>query len=249
MSAATLADRILRLSSARIQRQQLNLAATVIMLQHGGYNAFLGYEGVRRRRFTIDHRFVSALLKATNDHRIIRSPAFTSLSRSAYRRLFFKYWRLRRKNESWRLALAWSLGPFLVDAPQDGAIYSEPIWALAMDPDEWIASRGLQVTQYLGNALTVEQCKALIAFAHHESARSGSSMSALGSLYKNIKKLRPEVRALLLDPAIMATLRSANPHDGRGKNSSHGWCVANMRKALARARRGRGPQTLSSCIE
>src|SRR4051812_8181369 len=219
MNAEKLADRILRLSSARFPGRQLDLAVTAIMLQHEGYNALLGYEGVRRRHYRIDYRFISALLKATKDHRIIQSPAFASLSRSAYRRLFFQYWRLRQNDKSWRLALAWSLGPFLVDAPQDGTIYSEPIWALAMDPDEWIASRGLQVTQYLGRALTVEQCRALIALTRHESVRSGSSMSALGSLYKDIGNLRPEVQALLLDPAILATLRSANPHDGRDKNS------------------------------
>lgn len=242
MNAEKLADRILRLSSARVPGRQLDLAVTAIMLQREGYNALLGYEGVRRRRYRINSRFISALLRATKDHRIIQSPAFASLSRSAYRRLFFQYWRLRRSDESWRLALAWSLGPFLMDAPQDGTIYARPIWALAMDPDEWIASRGLQVMQYLGRALTVEQCRVLIALTHHESVRSGSSMSALGSLYKNIKNLRSGVQALLLAPEIVATLRSANPHDGRNKNSSYGWCIANMRKALARARRSRVPR-------
>lgn len=111
-----------------------------------------------------------------------------------------------------------------------------------MDSNEWVACQGLQVTQYLGGALTLEQCKALIAFTNHESVRSGSSMSNLGSLYKGLQNLRPEVRTFLLNPATMAMLRSANPHDGRDKNSSYGWCITNMRKALTRARRGYVPR-------
>src|SRR6185295_6940941 len=242
MNAVPLADRILRLSSNRVPLRQLDLAVTVIMLQPGGYNALLGYEGIRKRRYKIDHHFVSKILRATGDRRIVQSPAFASLPRLVYRRLFFRYWRLRCRDESWRLALGWSLGPFLRNVPGDGPIYAGPIWVLAKDSNEWVASRGIMAMQHLGTALTLEQCEALIAFTRDKSVRSGTSMSTLGSLYKDLERLRPEVRALLLAPATLARLRGATPHDGREKPSSYDWCVTQMRKAITRARRGRIPR-------
>jgi hypothetical protein len=242
MNADTLADRILRLSAAHIPRRQLDLAITIVLLQDGGRSALLGYSGVRKGRYKIDQRFVSALLEATKDHRIVHSPAFASLPRLAYRRLFFRYWRLRHHDESWRLALGGSLTPFLGIHPQEGPVYSKPIWTLAMDPDEWIACRGLYATQYLASALTLEQCKALIAFTHHGTNRAGTAMSSLGGLYRHLKGLRPEVRKLLLDARTIATLRSASPPDGTNKNSCYGWCMAQVRKALTRIRHSRVPR-------
>jgi len=140
------------------------------------------------------------------------------------------------------MALGWSLNPFLGLNPQDGPIYAEPIWTLVMDPDEWIANRGILVTYYLRGALTLEQCKTLVAFTHDKSVRSAASMSSLGSVYKHLKNFRPEVREFLLAPATIATLRSASPYDGRERPGSYTWCLDEMRKALTGARRGRVPR-------
>ena len=243
MESFPVADQILRLSSAEIPRRYLDLAVTVLMLQRSGYNPLLGYEGLRKRRYQIDARFVVKLLNVARDKEarlgIVSSPAFAGLPGSVHRRLFFRYWRRHGRDGSWRYALGWSLGPFLMNNPQDGPLYADPIWMMAMDPDEGIACQGVSQMHYLGRALTLKQCEALITFTHHDSVRAGSAMSSLGTLYKNFKSLRSEVQALFLDPRTIATLRSANPRDGRGKWSCYGWCITHMRKVLRRTGTGR----------
>jgi len=244
MSADTLADRILRLSSDRFPSGRLNLAVTMIMMQDGGRSALLGYDGVRKQRYRIDHRLVSDLLETLKDPRLIQTPAFACLSRSAFRSLFFRYWRLRSRDETWRRALGWALGPFLNGNPREGPIYEKQIWALVNDPDEWIANEGIMAAQHLARALTLDRCEVLIGFTHDPTVRSTAAMSCLGWHYKHLAALLPEVRRLLLAPETHATLRSANPSDGRARPSSYTWCLGEMRKALARALRGRVPRVV-----
>jgi hypothetical protein len=243
-TTATVADQILGMTSAQLPRRQLDLAVTVVMLQHGGYNALLGYKGVRERRYEIDHQLVTRLLNATKDHRIIQAPAFACLPGRSFRRLFFRYWRHHQRSRKWRHALGWALHVYLNNHPEDAPLFAAPIWAMSRDPDEMIAINAIYSMQHLGGALSLEQCEALIAFTHHDSNRAGAAMSSLGGLYEHIDALRPEVRELLLNPQTITTLRSANPPDGRDRNSCYGWCLARMRVALAHARGRRAPKVL-----
>jgi hypothetical protein len=238
MKNATVADQILSMTPAQLPRRQLDFAATVVMLQHGGYNALLGYKGVRQGRYAIDHRLVSCLLNATQNHRIVQSPAFACLPRSIFRRLFLQYWRHRQRSGKWRLALGWALHVYLNGHPEDAPHFAAPIWTMSRDSDEVLATNAIYSMQHLGGVLGLEQCEALIALTHHGSNRAGAAMSSLGGLYRHIDDLRPEVRKLLLDPRTIAALRSANPPDGRDEISCYGWCMTQVRKALARAGRG-----------
>lgn len=240
-TTATVADRILSMTSAQLPRRQLDLAITAIMLQHEGYDALLGYKGVREGRYEIDHQLVARLLNATKDHRIIQTPAFACLPRLAFRRLFFQYWRARQRSGKWRRALGWALHVYLNSHPEDARHFADPIMAMSREPDEVIATNAIYSMQHLGGALRLDQCEALIAFTHHGSNRAGTAMSSLGGLYKHIDDLRPEVRKLLLDPRTIATLRSADPPDGRDRNSCYAWCIAQVRTALAHARGRRPP--------
>lgn len=235
-TTATVADQLLSMTAAQLPRRQLNLAITAVLLQNEGYNALLGYKGVREGRYEIDHQLVTRLLNATRDHRIIQSPAFACLPRSAFRRLFFRHWRSHQRSEKWRRALGWALHVYLNNRPEDAPHFEAPIWRMSRDADEAIASNAIYSMQHLGGTLRLEQCQALIAFTHHDSNRAGSAMSSLGGLSRHIDDLRPEVRKLLLAPQTIATLRSAHPPDGRDRNSCYAWCIAQMRGALAHTR-------------
>src|SRR5262249_28092611 len=159
---------------------------------------------------------------------------FIALPRLVFRRLFSQWWRLRRRDPTWRRALGWPLGPFLNRNPQDGPLYADPIWVLVMDPDEWIANEGIMAAQHLAHKLTLDRCQVLIGFTHDPTVRSAAAMSCLGWYYKHLSAFLPEVRRLLLAPETIATLRSANPYDGRDPPGSYTWCMGEMRKALAR---------------
>src|SRR5687767_12875540 len=106
MMSDLVADQLLRLSSAQLPRRRLNLAITVLLLQGSGRNTLLGYDGLRKQRYQIDHRLVVDLLKVTRDRKvqqaIVRSPAFGRLPRRLYHRFFFDFWRLHRRSSSWR---------------------------------------------------------------------------------------------------------------------------------------------------
>ena len=240
------ADHILSLSSGQMPRRKLDTAVTVLLLLKSGPDWTRAYRGLKQGRYQIDSRLVVTLLSTANKNAqwaIVRSPAFWHLPKRLFRRHFFRLWRLRRRDVFWRWVLGQTLHPFLMNnSPEEGPVYAKVIWTLAADSDEGVALAGLSSTRFQGPVLTVQQVETLLALTHHGSMRAGAAMSNLGSLYKELRSLRPEVRDLLLNSKTIAMLRSANPPDGRGKWSCYRWCITNMRKALARARRGRIPK-------
>lgn len=238
MEDALLPDHILRLSSSQISQRRLDVAITVLLLQESGRDVSLAYEGLRRGRYRLDHRFVVELLGSAPKKvqwAIVRSPAFWHLPKRVYQHHFFRFWKLHRRAHSWRWVLGRSLHPFLMENPREGPLYAEPIWTMATDPDEGISLAGLNNAQFLGSALTLEQAERLVALTRHASARAIAAKSSIGSLYKDFSNLRPDVRALLLRRDTLATLRIRHPSDSRHRLSAHNWCLTNMRKVLRRA--------------
>lgn len=240
----TVADQIFSLSSVQLSQRQLDTAITVLMLLPSEPDTRSGYAGLREGRYRIDSQLVTALLDTVRDpetqRAIIHSAAFASLPRHLYRRLFFRFWSIRRSN-AWRWTFGSSLQSFLHDKPGEARFYARAIWTIASAPDETVALAGLANMKHLGEALTLKQAAALVAMSHHPTDRALAALSNLGEIYKGIERLKPEVRSYLLDPTTMATLRSANPSDGRGPWSAYRWCLTNMRKALGRTRPGRVP--------
>ncbi|HYV43813.1 MAG TPA: hypothetical protein VFA20_03085 [Myxococcaceae bacterium] len=239
------ADQILSLSSDQIPRRKLDTAITVLLLLKSGPDWTLAYRGLQQDRYQIDSRLVVTLLNTADKKAqlaIVRSPAFWHLPKQLFRRHFFRLWRSRRRDVLWRWALGQTLHPFLVNnSPKDAPAYAKIIWTLVGDADEGVALAGLSSTRFLGPALTVQQAETLLSLTHHASMRAGAAMSNLGSLYKDIGSLRPEVQDLILSSKTIAVLRNANPPDGRGKWSCYRWCITNMQKALALSRRRRTP--------
>jgi len=238
------ANQILSSSSARLRQRTLDTAITVLMLLPSGPDMQIGYAGIRSGRYRIDPGLVTALLDSTRDsdtqRAIVQSAAFACLPKHVYRRLFFRFWS-RRRGDLWRSTLGRSLSWFLHQEPGEARLYAKAIWAMASDPDESVALAGLASTKYLGNALTLKGAKTLVAMSHDPTDRAIAALSNLGDLYQGLKNLRPEVRALLLASATIATLRSANPSDGRGQWSAYRWWLTNMRRALIRGDRTRVP--------
>lgn len=248
MERDLVADHILSLSSDRIPRRKLDTAVTVLLLLKSGPDWALAYKGLQQGRYQIDSRLVVTLLSTANKKAqwaIVRSPAFWHLPKHLFRRHFLRLWRLRRHDVFWRWVLGQTLHPFLMNnSPEEGPAYAKIIWELAGDSDEGVALAGLSSTRFLGPVLTVKQAETLLTLTHHGSMRAGAAMSNLGSLYKDLQILRPEVQDLLLDSRTIAMLRKANPPDGRGKWSCYRWCITNMSQALARSRRGRIPRVV-----
>jgi hypothetical protein len=248
MDKSLAADHIYSLSSAQLPQRQLDTAVTVLMLVHTNSNIRLGYTGLRKQRYRIDSRLVTRLLETASDthtrRAIVHSPAFWHLPRHLFRRFFFQHWRTRRGN-AWRWSLGWTLSAFLHSHPEDAEAFVDVVWTIADDPDETISLAGLANTRHLGRALTLQRAEHLVALSRDPTGRSEAALSNLSELYRGIRKLRPEVRAYLLDAATIATLRSANPKHGRGKWSGYRFCMTNARKALARHRRGRVPKPVT----
>jgi len=244
------ADHIFSLARGKLSRQQLDLAITVLMLLPNGRSIGLGYKGILAGRYQVDHRFVVKLLQSARSTKvqwaIVASPAFAHLPAGLYRRLFLRFWDSRRTG-AWRYVLAKSLHVFLQDHPREARFYAEHLWALARHPDKAVAALGLSSLPFLGGWLTSAQVEVLVATTRDASTKASAATSALGTLYRDLERLHPEVRALLLDPRTVATVRSAHPPDGRGRWSCHRWCMTHMTEALARARKGRvaGPDGMS----
>lgn len=236
-------DYILGSPSLRLPPRKLDTVITVLMLLPSVKDDGLGHDGLRARRYRLDTQLITALLDSTRDSQmqwvVVRSSAFSYLPSHLFRRLFFRFWPVRRTN-AWRWALGNSLGSFLSSNHGEARHYARAIWTMAGDEDESVALRGLNCTRYLGDALTITGAKRLVALSHHPGDRAIQALSCLNDLYRGIRKLSPGVRAFLLNPATISTLRKAPPPDGRGKWSAYGFCMAGIRKALARA--GRGPR-------
>jgi hypothetical protein len=242
------ANHILSLSSSQIPGRKLDTAVTVLLLLKSGPDWTLAYKGLQQGRYQIDSRLVTTLLSTANKKAqwaIVRSPAFWHLPKHLFRRHFFHLWRLHRRDVFWRWVLGQTLHPFLMNnCLEEGPVYAKIIWTLAGDSDEGVALAGLSSTRFLGPVLTVKQAETLLTLTHHDSMRSSAAMSNLGSLYEDFQTLQPEVQDLLLESRTIAKLRNASPPDGRGKWSCYRWCITNMRKALARSRRGRTPRVV-----
>jgi hypothetical protein len=229
-------DYVLRLASPRLSRQRLDVAATAFLLQPPpGVEVALARDGLRQRRFKLDHKLIVELLGAAPKKvqwTIVRSPAFALLPKGVFRREFQRLWNRRRRDPSWRWVLGRALHPFLMANPGEGRLYAEPVWTMVGDPDEPISLAGLSSTQFLGNALTAEQAERLVALTRHESERAIAAKSSIGGLYKDFSNLRPSVRAMLRRPETIETLSVRHPLDGTDRWSAHAWCRSNMRKAL-----------------
>jgi hypothetical protein len=243
-----IADQLLALSSERISPGRLDTAITVLLLLPSEPDVTIGYDGLRKRRYRIDSKFVTELLKATRSKEvqrdIVRSPAFAHLPKHIYRRLFYQFWR-RQRDERWRWALGDSLSFFLRNNPAEGRFYAKAIWRIANDPNESIALRGLACTGFLGDSLTLKQARILIDLTRIGSERAINTLSNLGELYRRFEGLKPEVRALLLDPATIAFLRdSSQDPDDIGYRYARRFCLTQMRKARGRVRAGRIPSSV-----
>jgi len=236
-----LENHILGSRSIRLPARKLDTVVTVMMLLPSVKDKGLGLDGLRAGRYRLDTELVTALLDSTRDSLtkwiVVRSAAFPFLPPHLFRRLFFRFWPSRR-TDAWRWALGNSLSAFLSSNPGETRHYVRVIWKMARDENEDVALRGLNCARFLGDALTLSRAKQLVALSHHPSVRASQALSILSDLYRGLRKLRPEVRAFLLSPATISTLRKAPSPDGRGKWSAYGFCMEGIRKALPRSRRG-----------
>lgn len=102
-----------------------------------------------------------------------------------------------------------------------------------------MALRGLDCARFLGDALTISGARRLVTRSSHPGDLSIQALSVLGDLYRGIRKLKPEVRAYLLDDATIPTLRKAPQGEG-GEHGAYNYCMTGIRKALAST--GHGPR-------
>jgi hypothetical protein len=75
--------------------------------------------------------------------------------------------------------------------------------------------------------------------------RSIAAKSQLGNLYKDFDRLRPEVRALLLAPRTLKTLRVNHDPTDTDKWGAHSWCLMNVRRVIRR----HGPRRLLELVK
>lgn len=235
------ADHILSLSTQTGGRR-IDTAITVLLLLPSGPkspNWTLAYQGLREGRYRIDSKLVTMLLDTARDNEtqrsIAASPAFAHLPHQLYRRLFFRLWR-RNRSSAWRWTLGRSLHLHLQNNPSEGRFFADAIWKIASNRREEVALAGLSNTGFLGRALTLKQAKRLIALSGLGSNKAESALNGLGRLYGDLKSLRPEVRALLLDPQTIATLRASKGGDEDSPWSGRSFCIGAIRRALRKRR-------------
>jgi len=235
-------DYILGSPSPRLPPRKLDTAITILMLLPSGNDKGLGHDGLRAGRYHLDTQLITSLLDSTRDSQvqwvIVRSDAFPYLPPHVFRRLYYRFWP-SRNTVDWRWLHGHVLGAFLHRNPREARHYVRPIWALADDENENVALRGLDCARFLGDALTVSGAQRLATLSSHPSDLSIQALSVLGDLYRGIRKLKPEVRACLLDDATTSKLRKA-PQDVGGEHSAYSYCMTGIRKALADT--GRGPR-------
>jgi hypothetical protein len=234
-----LEDYILGLPSPRLPARKLDTVITMLMLLPSGNDKGRGHDGLRTGRYRLDTQLITSLLDSTRDSQvqwiIVRSDAYQYLPPPVFRRLYYRFWPSRNTVE-WRWLHAHVLGVFLRSNPGEARHYLRPIWALAADENENVALRGLDCVRLLGDALTVSGARRLVSLSSHPSDLATQALSVLNDLYRGIRKLTPEVRAYLLDDAIISTLRKA-PRDEGGEDSAYAYCMTGIRMALARSGR------------
>jgi len=232
---------ILGSTSLRLPPRKLDTAITLLMLMPSGNDKAPGHDGLRSGRYRLDTKLITSILDSTRDPQvqwvIVRSEAFPYLPPQVFRRLYYRFWPSRNTVE-WRWLHGHVLGVFLHSHPQEARHYVRPIWALAGDENENVALRGMDCARFLGDALTISGARRLVTLSHHPGDLATQALSVLNDLYRGILKLKPEVRAYLLDDATISTLRKA-PQDEGGKHSAYHYCMTGIRMALARTRRRR----------
>jgi hypothetical protein len=242
MEDDVVANHILSLSPGQLPKRQLDSIVTVLLLLPSVPNRSLAYKGFGEGRYRLDPQLVVRLLRTANKEAqgaIVRSPAFWRLPTRVHRHQFFRFWRMRRRDVSWRRLLGDSLSVFLRENPGQGPVYANVIWTLARDSDESVALNGVKSTGPLGSALTVKQAKVLVELTAGLSQKAFAAKSQIGTLYKHFDDLRPEVKAFFLDRRTIDALRVNYDSTDTNKWGAHNWCLMHLRKVLRRSERSR----------